>query len=211
MWNFCSNSLINYASKSLKQVSDKHQNELQLPVKEAQFSCNFLKGITDPLIGLAKIEEICQEFPNGRNARTWSLLLLFVKTCLFSEWTILQLCKGPRTDTSYSIFPKIHENDAAIYMIIMKHARSYEYKKPLCLRFSQPEQRDLYKQFAVIVNRFKENVKIAGNTVECKKMYWKSLDELNKFIAVSFYFWYLLLSTSKNTVTKFSERLRKSH
>ena len=106
----------------------------------------------------------------------------------FTEWTIIQLCKGPRTETTYSIFPKIHESDAAIFMSLLKHARSDEYPTPICLRFSNTEQKKLFENFGCIVNRFKQCVKIDPkdvNTTEAKKFYWSLLGELNSFIAVN--------------------------
>ena len=115
-----------------------------------------------------------------------SLSLLVVSS--FTEWTIIQLCKGPRTETTYSIFPKIHESDAAIYMSLLKHARSDVYPTPICLRFSSAEQKKLFESFGCIVNRFKRCVKIDPkevNTTEAKKFYWSLLGELNSFIAVN--------------------------
>ncbi|XP_065360250.1 uncharacterized protein Sse [Calliphora vicina] len=166
---FKDNLLMQYVCKSLNKMSKKtetrHEEE---EASNSLESCNFLKDISSPLDGITKLVEICQQFPQ--------------------EWTIMQLCKGPRTETTYSIFPKIHESDAAIYMTLMKHARSLEYGSPICLRFSNDDQKKLYESFGCIVNRFKQCVKIDPkevNTSEAKRFYWSLLGELNDFIATA--------------------------
>lgn len=94
------------------------------------------------------------------------------------------MCKGPRVDNSYLVFPKIHESDSVIYLTLMKHARSNEYGKPVSLRFARPQQKHVFQSFANIINRFKRCVEVVGNTHEEKKRYWQMLGELNIFIAV---------------------------
>lgn len=100
----------------------------------------------------------------------------------------MQLCKGPQTETTYSIYPKIHESDASIYITILQHARSDKYPTPICLRFCGNEQKELFANFGSIVNRFKNCVKVDPkdwNTTEAKRMYWNLLAELNTFMVVS--------------------------
>ncbi|XP_023309030.2 separin [Lucilia cuprina] len=166
---FSSNSLMQYVSKSLTKMSQKSKiKQASLQSSNSVESCNFLKDITSPAEGITKLIEICQKLPE--------------------EWTIIQLCKGPRAETTYSIFPKIHESDAAIYMTLIKHGRSSEYSTPICLRFSSAEQKKLYESFGGIVSRFQQCVKIDPkevNTTEAKRFYWSLLDELNQFIATT--------------------------
>lgn len=100
----------------------------------------------------------------------------------------MQLCKGPREETTFSIFPKIHESEAAIYLTILKHARSKEYPTPICLRFAGEEQKEMFEKFGSIVQRVKKCFSVdpkEWNTTEAKKVYWKLLGELNNYIAVS--------------------------
>ncbi|XP_067613568.1 uncharacterized protein Sse isoform X2 [Eurosta solidaginis] len=156
--NLNSNPLIQYALEKLSKASAEG-----MPQEE---SCNFLKNVLDPEEGVRKIVKICQQMPK--------------------EWTILQLCKGPRTETTYSVFPQIHELDASIYLTLLKHPRSEDYPIPICLRFSGPEQKELFKKYAHIANQFKQCINVDPkeyNTKEAKKLYWNMLCELDQHIA----------------------------
>ncbi|TMW53544.1 hypothetical protein DOY81_001308 [Sarcophaga bullata] len=166
--DYSNNALLQYVRKSLAEMEKKTKNKMKVEDggPDGLVSCNFLKDVKNSEDGIKKLIGYCKQLPN--------------------EWTIIQLCKGPRTETTYSIFPKIHESDAAIYMSLLKHARSADYPTPLCLRFSSAEQKKLFESFGCIVNRFKQCVKIDPkdvNTTEAKKFYWSLLGELNSFIA----------------------------
>ncbi|XP_075162614.1 extra spindle pole bodies like 1, separase [Haematobia irritans] len=162
---FKDNCLMQYVSKSLKTMTKFKEREIpeETVIKPEG---NFLKGITDPLEGIHKLETICKKMPK--------------------EWSILQLCKGPRTETTFSIYPNIHESDAAIYLTIIKHALSDKYPTPICLRFSGNKQKDLFRDFGNIVNSFKQCIKVDRkdwDTQEARKFYWNSLSKLDTFIA----------------------------
>ncbi|XP_020713893.1 separin isoform X2 [Ceratitis capitata] len=160
--NLKSNPLMQFA---LDTIRDKN-TELNSDEESEFVSCNFLQNIVDPLQGVKKVEEICQKMPK--------------------EWTILQLCKGPRTETTYSVFPQIHELDAAIYFTLFKHARSVEYPTPICLRFSGPEQKELFQKYANIASKFKQCINVDPkeySTKEAKKFYWDMLCELDQHIS----------------------------
>ncbi|XP_053953127.1 uncharacterized protein LOC128859970 [Anastrepha ludens] len=160
--NFKSNRLMQFA---LERIGISNKNTFAGD-KPHNGSSNFLQNISDPLEGVRKIEEICQQLPK--------------------EWTILQLCKGPRTETTYSVFPQIHELDANIYVTILRHARSKKYPTPICLRFSGLEQKELYKKYANIANQFKQCINVDPKeyiTKEAKKSYWDMLFELDQHIA----------------------------
>ncbi|KAI9587641.1 hypothetical protein GQX74_003487 [Glossina fuscipes] len=104
------------------------------------------------------------------------------------EWTILQLCKGFNTLSTYSKHSKIHESVAAIYVTILRHIRTCDYPKPICLRVTGGDQKELFNKFACVVDRFKQCVQGGHkkwSTVEGKQLYLKLLDELNNFIAFS--------------------------
>uniref|UniRef100_A0A1I8NXC8 separase n=1 Tax=Stomoxys calcitrans TaxID=35570 RepID=A0A1I8NXC8_STOCA len=161
------NCLIQYVGKSLNQMAKnkpKNKCEESTPKPEG----NFLKGITNPIEGIHKLEEVCKQMPK--------------------VWTILQLCKGPRTETTFSIYPNIHESDAAIYLTIIKHARSDRYPMPICLRFCGSKQKELFESFANIINRFKHSIKVDPKdyySIEARKLYWKSLSEVNDFMTIA--------------------------
>ncbi|XP_061395336.1 uncharacterized protein LOC133330955 [Musca vetustissima] len=165
--DFKENCLLQYVSKSLKTMSkNKKKSQDKFEAIEIETESNFLKGITDPMQGIHKLEDICKQMPK--------------------EWTIMQLCKGPRPENTFSVYPKIHEYDAAIYLTILKHARSDRYPTPICLRFSRDDQKELFANFASIINRFKHAIKVDPkdwHTIEARKLYWNMLSELNTFIA----------------------------
>nr|XP_014103772.2 separin isoform X1 [Bactrocera oleae] len=156
-----SNPFMQYVVKKLYNGKQPSANG-----KSQNTTCNFLQNIINPLKGVQKIEEICQEMPK--------------------EWTILQLCKGPRTETTYSVYPQIHELDASIYVTVLRHVRSAEYPTPISLRFSGPEQKELFRKYANIANQFRQCINVDPkeyNTKESKKMYWDMLTELDQYIA----------------------------
>ncbi|XP_036335513.1 separin-like isoform X1 [Rhagoletis pomonella] len=160
--NLKSNKLMQLA---LDKISIPHTN-CNTEDKPQTVSCNFLQNIIDPLEGVRKIEEICQQLPK--------------------EWTILQLCKGPRTETTFSVFRQIQELDSNIYVTLLRHARSREYATPICLRFSGPEQKGLFKKYANVANQLKQCINVDPkeyNTKEAKKLYWDMLYELDQHIA----------------------------
>ncbi|KAL9913380.1 separin-like [Glossina fuscipes] len=176
------NALIQYALKTFKENPQEKVNSSD--------PCDIFRDISDPSDGVKQIQDICKQMPE--------------------EWTILQLCKGFNTLSTYSKYSKIHESDAAIYLTILRHIRTCDYPKPICLRFTGVGQKELFNKFACIVDRFKQCVE--GNhkkwsTVEDKKHYWKLLGELNNFIALavadlkSFLFpWSFLFTGIPNTV-----------
>uniref|UniRef100_A0A1A9W4U3 separase n=1 Tax=Glossina brevipalpis TaxID=37001 RepID=A0A1A9W4U3_9MUSC len=154
------NALIQYALKSFKENGSD--------VADLVDACDIFKDIFDPSEGIKKIQDICKQMPE--------------------EWAVLQLCKGPITVTSYSKYPKIHESDAAIYVTILRHVRTCDYSKPICLRFNGVDQKELFEKFASIVVRFKKCVQVDPkefSTTEAKQYYWKLLNELNSFIALA--------------------------
>lgn len=86
------------------------------------------------------------------------------------------------------MFPQIHELDAAIYFTLFKHARSVEYPTPICLRFSGPEQKELFQKYANIASKFKQCINVDPkeySTKEAKKFYWDMLCELDQHISVT--------------------------
>uniref|UniRef100_A0A1A9V1T3 separase n=1 Tax=Glossina austeni TaxID=7395 RepID=A0A1A9V1T3_GLOAU len=154
------NALIQYALKTFKESPKEKVNSSD--------PCDIFRDISEPSEGVKRVQDICKQMPE--------------------EWTVLQLCKGFNTLSTYSKYSKIHESDAAIYVTILRHIRTCDYPKPICLRFSGVDQKELFNKFACIVDRFKQCVEgdhRKWNTVEDKQHYWKLLDELNNFIAVS--------------------------
>uniref|UniRef100_A0A1B0AGA0 separase n=1 Tax=Glossina pallidipes TaxID=7398 RepID=A0A1B0AGA0_GLOPL len=154
------NALIQYALKTFKENSKEKVNSSD--------PCDIFRDISDPSQGVKRIQDICKQMPE--------------------EWTVLQLCKGFNTLSTYSKYSKIHESDAAIYITILRHIRTCDYPKPICLRFSGVDQKELFNKFACIVDRFKQCVEgdhKKWSTVEGKQHYWKLLDELNNFIALA--------------------------
>lgn len=107
---------------------------------------------------------------------------------LYLEWTILQLCKGPRSDTSHSFYQKIYESDSSIYLSILKHARSNKYPRPICIRINSELYADVFRRFSSMANHFKKCVKIDlkyWDSKEVKMNYWRNLEILSRFMDVS--------------------------
>ncbi|XP_054084974.1 uncharacterized protein LOC105220867 [Zeugodacus cucurbitae] len=159
--DFKSNQFMQFVYEGISKQKQSNTDD-----KTQKTTCNFLQNITNPLEGVQKIEQICQEMPK--------------------EWTILQLCKGPRTETTVSVYPQIHELDASIYLTVLRHARSAEYPTPICLRFTGPEQKELFRKYGNIANQFRQCINVdpkVYNTKESKKLYWDMLNELDQYIA----------------------------
>ncbi|XP_037939345.1 uncharacterized protein LOC119672386 [Teleopsis dalmanni] len=157
--DFKSNPLMQYAVKTLAEKNKTKNEKCDCCPKSIGY--NFLQNITDSVKGIEQIKKICAEFP--------------------TQWTILQICKGPLARTTYSIYPQIHESDACIYLTILRHVRSAKYPNPICIRLSSPKQKQLYRDMAVIPLEFKQHVNINGQTLdkEAKKRYWDVLGECN--------------------------------
>lgn len=77
-------------------------------------------------------------------------------SALPQEWTIIQLCKEQRDDSTYSLFRQIFAADAPIYLSILKHPRSKEYPNPICFRLAADNQVELFKKFSTITSSFSE-------------------------------------------------------
>uniref|UniRef100_A0A1A9VZZ7 separase n=1 Tax=Glossina brevipalpis TaxID=37001 RepID=A0A1A9VZZ7_9MUSC len=154
------NALIQYALKTFKRRVTAEANSTD--------DYDIFKDISDPTEGIQRIQDICKQLPE--------------------EWTVLQLCKGSNTATTYSKYPEIHKSYAAIYVTILRHVRSCDYPKPICLRFNGSDPKKLYEKFAYIAVQFKKCIQIdpkEWTTIESRQRYWKLLNELNTFIAVA--------------------------
>lgn len=189
-----------YAYEVVSKHSTISSKDLALEKAAKNSVSNFLvnvRGIND---GINKIVRVCSEMPKGLyNYLSYDSicvkLLIFIYYFYFEytdvEWTIIQLCKGPRLDTTYSIYEKIHSSPAPIYLSIIKHARSDIYSNPICIRINTSSCGELFKRFGSVTNFFKScvsvNVKDWEN-IDTKKNYWRSLCSLNKFIKVSIWF-----------------------
>ncbi|XP_055841810.1 separin homolog sep-1 isoform X2 [Episyrphus balteatus] len=104
------------------------------------------------------------------------------------EWTIIQLCKEQREDTTYSIFQEIFAANAPIYLSILKHPRSKDYPKPICLRLTSDNQEELFKKFSILTKSFSEFSTVPPGSGQPKttrelESYWAGMAVLESRIA----------------------------
>ncbi|XP_055910933.1 separin [Eupeodes corollae] len=117
---------------------------------------------------MQRVEEICASLPQ--------------------EWTVIQLCKEQREETTYSMFREILASDAPIYLSILKHPRSKEYPKPICLLLTGDNQEELFKKFSVLTASFTEYSTLpAGSagpkTTQELENYWAGMAVLESRVA----------------------------
>lgn len=105
------------------------------------------------------------------------------------EWTILQLCKGPCTSTTFLTFSEINTQPAYIYLSILQHARSSKYSDPICLRINTSNKTQLFKRVGDLPASFKEIVSNVNPkdwaSSSAKQLYWNKLSDINDIFAVS--------------------------
>ncbi|XP_017043592.1 separin isoform X2 [Drosophila ficusphila] len=148
--------------KYLQQI--EQQKQPQKPTKESLEYLDFLEGVQDPTEGLNRISDICNRLPE--------------------EWCVLQLCKSFNPATTYSVFNEIMASDGAIYLSLLRHCRSPMYG-PICLRFSNDNLANLFRQYSTLVERFRKVVTVDPLNMkgkEAKQKYWEELNAFDAFL-----------------------------
>ncbi|XP_016932095.4 uncharacterized protein Sse [Drosophila suzukii] len=132
--------------------------------KESFEYLDFLKDAQEPKEGLTRISNICHTLPD--------------------EWCVLQLCKSFNPATTYSVFNEIIASDGAIYLTLLRHCRSPQLG-PICLRFSNENLANLFREYSTLVERFRRVVTVDPLNMkgkEAKQKYWEELNAFDAFL-----------------------------